>query len=133
MTLSDPIADLLTRIRNACMAQHRYVDIKWSKIKQDIAEILKAQGFVDNILVREEQGRGKTMRMFIRYGHGRKAVIQGLKRESKPGCRKYVHCIDIPKVLGGIGFPILSTSKGLMTGEEARQNNVGGELLCTVW
>lgn len=133
MTVSDPIADLLTRIRNAVHAQHRYVDIRWSKLKQNIAEILKKQGFVESVLVRDEGGRGKTMRLFLRYGAGRKPVVQGLRRESKPGCRKYVTAEQVPVVLGGIGLAILSTSQGVLTGDEARKQRLGGELLCTVW
>lgn len=131
MSLTDPIADLLTRIRNAAKAQHRYLDIRWSKMKVAIAQILKDQGFIESFLVREHEGI-KTLRVFLRY-KGLKPVICGLKRRSKPGCRKYVSAKQIPVVLGGIGVSIVSTSKGVMTGESARQQNIGGELLCEVW
>lgn len=131
--ISDPIADFLTRIRNATRAQHRYVDIDWSKIKENIAEILKAQGFVDSYLVKHENKQRGTIRIFLKYNDGRQPVIQGIKRVSKPGLRRYVGHQDIPRFYGGLGLSIISTSKGLMAGFEAITNKVGGELLCLVW
>ena len=132
MAFSDPIADLLTRIRNASGAQHRYVDIGWSKLKQNIAEILKQQGFIENYLVKQENNRG-TMRIFLKYTEGRQPVIQGIKRVSKPGLRKYVKFDEIPTFFGGLGVPVLSTSQGVIAGYEARKRKIGGELLCLVW
>lgn len=130
---SDPIADFLTRIRNAIKAQHRYVDVSWSRMKQNIAEILQAQGFIDSFLVKQDNSQRGTMRMFLKYTDGRQSVIQGLKRVSKPGLRRYVGYQDIPKFYGGLGVPILSTSKGVKAGYEASKEGVGGELLCLVW
>jgi small subunit ribosomal protein S8 len=130
MTMHDPIADLLTRIRNARTARHRYVDFQPSKIKVNIIKILQEQGFVDNFLVDDEAGKG---RVFLKYAHGREPVIQGLKRVSTPGLRRYVNSKRIPKVLGGMGIAIISTPRGVMDGESARKQKLGGELLCLVW
>lgn len=129
---TDPIADLLTRIRNASGAQHRYVDVIWSKLKESIVKILKEQGFIEHYLIKKEGSKG-TMRIFLKYSEGRKPVIQGLKRVSTPGFRRYVNSSRIPKVLGGMGISIVSTSKGVMIGKEAREMNIGGEMLCLVW
>lgn len=131
--VSDPIADFLTRIRNSSSAQHRYVDVDWSKIKQNIAEILKAQGFIENYLVKHESKERGTIRLFLKYTEGRQSVIRGIKRMSKPGLRRYVGHQDIPRFYGGLGLSILSTSKGVMAGFDAVTNKVGGELLCLVW
>lgn len=133
MAVSDPVADFLTRIRNATRAQHRYVDIGWSKIKQNIAEILKSQGFIENYLVKQDNKQRGTIRIFLKYAEGRQPVIQGLKRVSKPGLRKYVGHEDIPRFYGGLGLSILSTSQGIMAGLEASNRKIGGELLCLVW
>jgi small subunit ribosomal protein S8 len=133
MAVSDPIADFLTRIRNAIKAEHRYVDVDWSKLKQNIAEILKNQGFIENYLVKHDSKHRGTMRIFLKYVEGRIPVIQGLKRMSKPGLRKYVGYQDIPKFYGGLGVSILSTSQGIMAGRDASKRNIGGELLCLVW
>ncbi len=132
MAVSDPVADFLTRIRNALKAEHRFVDIPWSKLKQNIAGILKEQGFLENFIVKHEK-RGGVMRVFLKYGRNRHPVIKGLKRLSKPGLRRYVGSKDIPYFYGGLGVPILSTSFGVMAGSEAQEKNVGGELLCLVW
>lgn len=129
----DPIADFLTRIRNATKAEHRYVDVSWSKVKQNIAEILKSQGFVENYLVQRDENQRGTMRVFLKYAEGRKPVIQGLKRVSTPGSRKYVGHDDIPRFYGGMGLSIISTSQGVMAGMEARKRKIGGELLCLIW
>jgi len=131
--LSDPIADFLTRIRNATRAQHRYVDVPWSMMKQNIAEILKAHGFIDSFLVKQDDKKRGTMRVFLKYTDGRQAVIQGIKRVSKPGLRRYVGHKDIPHFYGGLGLSILSTSNGVMAGFDAMTKKVGGELLCLVW
>ena len=131
--LSDPIADFLTRIRNATRAQHRYVDVPWSVMKQNIAEILKAHGFIDSFLVKQDDRKRGTMRVFLKYTDGRQSVIQGIKRESKPGLRRYVGHKDIPHFYGGLGLSILSTSNGVMAGFDAMAKKVGGELLCLVW
>ena len=132
MAVSDPVADFLTKIRNAIKAQHRYVDVGWSKLKQNIAEILKGQGFIENVLVQHDNSNRGTMRVFLKY-EGRQAAIQGLKRMSKPGLRRYVSHQDIPKFYGGFGVSILSTSQGVMAGNEAKKRQIGGELLCLVW
>jgi small subunit ribosomal protein S8 len=126
--MHDPIADLLTRIRNAKLAKHRYVDFRLSKMK--IVKVLLEQGFVDNYLVNDEKGEA---RVFLRYTAGREPVLQGLKRMSAPGLRRYVNYKKIPRVLGGMGTAILSTPKGIIDGETARKMRVGGELLCLVW
>src|SRR5690349_5109701 len=122
--LSDPIADFLTRIRNATNAQHRYVDVPWSVMKQNIAEILKSQGFIDNFLVKQDDKKRGTMRVFLKYIDGRQPVIQGIKRVSKPGRRRYVGHQDIPHFYGGLGLSILSTSNGVMAGFDAMTKKV---------
>lgn len=130
MAFNDPIAELLTKIRNAKGAQHRYVDLGFSKIKVKILDILKGQGFIENFLVNEEKHK---IRVFLRYTKGRESVIHGLTRVSKSGLRRYIGYLDIPRVFNGMGIAILSTPKGVMDGETARNLKVGGELLCTVW
>jgi small subunit ribosomal protein S8 len=130
MAINDPIADLLTRIRNARNARHRYVDLRLSKVKLQIIKVMHEQGYIDNFLVDEE--RGKT-RIFLKYGDGREPVIKGLKRISSPGLRRYIGYRQIPKIYGGMGIAILSTPSGIVDGETARQKKVGGELLCYVW
>lgn len=133
MAVSDPVADFLTRIRNAIAAQHRYVDIEWSKMKQALADILKNQGFIENFLVKVDDNQRGMIRIFLKYASGRRPVIQGLKRVSKPGLRKYVSHHDIPRFYGNLGLSIVSTSQGVMPGAEARQKGIGGELLCLIW
>jgi small subunit ribosomal protein S8 len=133
MAISDPIADFLTRIRNSIKAQHRYVDIGWSKLKQNLAEILKNQGFIENYLVKQDNKNRGTIRIFLKYAEGRQPVIQGLKRVSKPGLRRYIGHEDIPRFYGGLGLSIVSTSQGVMAGTEARNRKIGGELLCLIW
>lgn len=133
MAISDPVADFLTRIRNAIRAQHRYVDINWSKMKESIALIMKEEGFIENFLVKKDSGQRGTMRIFLKYSTGRKPVIQGLKRISKPGLRKYVGHKDIPIFYGGLGLSILSTSNGILSGAKANERKLGGELLCLIW
>ena len=131
-SLSDPVADLLTRLRNASMARHLYVDVCYSKMKEAIVKILKEKGFVAYYLVKEENRKG-TMRVILKYASFKDPVIHGLKRVSKPSWRQYVSCAQIPRVLGGMGISIISTSKGVMDGEQARQLKVGGEVLCLAW
>lgn len=131
--ISDPIADFLTRMRNATKAQHRYVDVSWSVMKQNIAEILKSNGFIDSFLVKHDNKQRGTMRVFLKYADGRNPVIQGIQRVSKPGLRRYVGHNDIPKFYGGLGLSILSTSSGVMAGGDAASRKVGGEVLCMVW
>lgn len=133
MAASDTIADFLTRIRNATRAQHRYVDVCWCKMKQNIAEILKEQGFIESYLVKQENNQRGTMRIFLKYTDQRRPVIQGIKRVSRPGLRRYIGHNDIPHFYGGMGVSIVSTSQGVMGGIEARKRKIGGELLCMVW
>lgn len=132
MTCSDPIADLLTRIRNGLNAQHRFVDIGWSKMKEELARILKEQGFIESYLVKRERSVG-TIRIFLKYAKNRQPVIQGLVRISKPGGRNYVGYKDLRQVYGGMGTIILSTSRGVMSSHDAREQKVGGEQLCKIW
>lgn len=129
---TDPIADLLTRIRNAARAKHPRVDLPSSKLKVEVARILKDEGYLSNYKVVEEKGK-KTLRVFLRYTPDRRSVITDLKRVSRPGSRRYVGKTSIRPVVGGMGISILSTPRGVMTGQSARKAGVGGELLCEVW
>lgn len=129
---TDPIADLLTRIRNASRAKHPRVDLPSSKLKVEVARILKDEGYLANYKVVEEKGK-KTLRVFLRYTPERRSVITDLKRVSRPGSRRYVGKTDIRPVVGGMGISIVSTPRGLMTGQNARKEGIGGELLCEVW
>lgn len=130
MAFNDPIAELLTKIRNAKGAQHRHVDLSFSKIKVKILDILKNHGFIENFLVNEQQHK---IRIFLRYNKSRESIIHGLDRISKSGLRRYIGYDRIPRVFNGMGIAILSTPKGVIDGETARSLKVGGELLCTVW
>lgn len=132
MAMTDPIADMLTRIRNGLRAKHTKVDMPASRLKTEIARILREEGFVSNYKVVEEEGR-PILRVYLRYAPTKDAVITHLERVSKPGCRVYVEKNKIPKVLGGLGINILTTSRGVMTGKSARREGVGGEILCNVW
>ena len=132
MTVSDPIADMLTRIRNALMARHDYVLIPLSKMKLAITGILKAEGFINDY----EVVKGKTHRavkVHLKYDEKNRSVISGLERVSKPGLRVYTARAEIPRVYAGLGIAIVSTSKGVMTGQQAWRQNLGGELICYVW
>ncbi len=130
--MTDPIADMLTRIRNGSNAKHESVDVPASNIKKEIAQILLDEGFIKGFDVIED-GKQGIIRIELKYGkHGEK-VISGIKRISKPGLRVYVKSDEIPRVLGGLGIAILSTSKGVMTDKRARKERVGGEVLCYVW
>ena len=133
MSMTDPIADMLTRIRNACGSQHRGVDMPASKMKVEIARLLKESNFItDYRMVEGESGR-PVLRVVLRYAQGGTPVIRELKRVSTPGLRKYVGVGEIPRVRNGLGVAILSTSQGLMTDRQARQARTGGELLAMVW
>jgi small subunit ribosomal protein S8 len=130
MAFNDPIAEMLTKLRNAKNAQHRYVDLSSSKMKLKILEIIKQHGFIENFLVNEDMHK---IRVFLRYTKNRQNIMNGLKRISTPGWRKYIRYQDIPTVFSGMGLAIVSTNKGIIDGETARNLKVGGELLCTVW
>ena len=132
MVLSDPIADMLTRIRNANMAEKQVVQMPQSKMKSEIARILKSEGFIKDYTVENDGGKS-VLNVFLKYTIDREPVIQGLRRISKPSCRKYANAEEVPRVLGGIGLAILSTSSGVMTDNDARNKHIGGEVLCYVW
>ena len=132
MNTSDPIADMLTRIRNASAARHLDVSLPSSKVKREIARILAEEGFIDGFET-ADGGVQETLTMRLRYVEGKTPVVSGLKRISKPGLRVYARKTEIPRVLGGLGLAILSTSRGIMTGPQARKLNLGGEVLCYVW
>ncbi|WP_287154625.1 30S ribosomal protein S8 [Candidatus Solincola tengchongensis] len=132
MTMTDPIADMLTRIRNASAARHEWVEMPNSGMKQSIAQILKREGFIADF----EVVKGKSydiLRIKLAYGPNRESLINGIKRISKPGLRVYAKKAQMPRVLGGLGIAIISTSKGLLTDREAREKNVGGEVIAYVW
>jgi len=132
MQVTDAIADMLTRIRNANTAKHETVDIPASKIKKAIADILVDEGYVRSYQIIED-GRQGIIKISLKYGPGKTRIIQGIRRVSKPGLRKYSTCEDMPSVLRGLGIAIVSTSKGIMTGKKAKKENVGGEVLAFVW
>jgi small subunit ribosomal protein S8 len=132
MNTSDPIADMLTRIRNASMARHRELTLPSSRVKREIARILVDEGFVDSFATQQD-GVQEMLTVQLKYVEGRTPVVSGLKRISKPGLRVYARKNEIPRVLGGLGLAILSTSHGIMTGSQARKLNLGGEVLCYVW
>ena len=132
MTMTDPVADMLTRLRNANAAHHDDVSLPGSKLKVRIAEILKREGYIADWKV-EDARVGTTLTMSLKYGQNRERSIEGIKRVSKPGLRIYTNCEDMPKVMKGLGVAILSTSKGVMTDREARKANVGGEVLAYIW
>ncbi|CAJ1004477.1 MULTISPECIES: 30S ribosomal protein S8 [Bacillales] len=132
MVMTDPIADMLTRIRNANMVRHEKVEIPASTIKKEIARILKEEGFIRDAEFIEDNKQG-IIRVFLKYGPNNERVITGLKRISKPGLRVYAKSNEIPKVLGGLGIALISTSAGVMTDKQARQAHVGGEVLAYVW
>ena len=132
MVMTDPIADFLTRIRNANMVMHEKVEIPASKTKIALAEILKNEGFIKDY-EQVEDGKQGIIRVYLKYGPNREKVISGLKRISKPGMKVYCKKDEIPKVLGGLGIAIISTSKGIVTDKEARKLGLGGEVICYVW
>lgn len=132
MSMTDPVADMLTRIRNGSQARFSKVDMPLSTIKQEIAKILKREGFIKDWKTVNEEDKG-TLRVYLKYDTQNRGIITGLKRVSKPSRRIYVGSNQIPSVLNGYGINIISTSKGVVTDHEARQMNVGGEILCSVW
>ena len=132
MQISDVIADMLTRLRNANNAKHETVDIPASNMKKAIADVLYKEGYIKSYQVIEDGTRG-TIRVTLKYGPGKSKVIAGIRRVSKPGLRIYASCENMPRVLNGLGIAIVSTSKGIMTDKEARANNIGGEVLAFVW
>ena len=134
MTMTDPIADMLTRVRNANTAMHDEVHMPASKKKAALAELLKKEGYIEDYRVAANADRpGSTLTVTMKYSPERARTISGLKRVSKPGLRVYKPAKDVPRVLGGLGVAVVSTSQGLMTDREARKRNVGGEVLCFVW
>ena len=132
MALTDPVADFLARVRNAIHARHPKLDVPASKLKLELARILKEEGYIATFKAVEENGH-KILRVYLKYGNNNESAITNLNRISRPGCRVYVGRNDIPRVLGGLGINILTTPKGVMTGREARKQGVGGEILCEVW
>lgn len=132
MNLTDPVADMLTRIRNANVVRRRHVDVPGSRLKRAIAQILREEGFIESVQWLDEGGR-RVLRLTLKYGPERKRVITGLRRVSRPGRRVYVGKSELPRVLGGLGIAIVSTSRGLMTDRRARREGLGGEVLCYVW
>ena len=132
MNLTDPVADFLTRIRNAMRARHQKLDVPASKLKAEIARILKEEGYIANYKPAEENGM-KVIRVYLKYTANNESIIRDLKRISRPGCRVYQGKDDIRRVQNGLGIAILTTPKGVMTGRQARREGVGGELLCEVW
>ncbi|GGD03361.1 30S ribosomal protein S8 [Thalassobacillus devorans] len=132
MTMTDPIADMLTRIRNANMVRHEKLELPASNLKKEIADILKREGFVRDFEYVEDNHQG-VLRIFLKYGQNDERVITGLKRISKPGLRVYAKAEELPKVLNGLGVAIVSTSKGVLTDKEAREQAIGGEVLAYIW
>ncbi|QQK09096.1 30S ribosomal protein S8 [Miniphocaeibacter halophilus] len=130
--MTDPIADMLTRIRNANNAKHKSVEIPSSKMKRDVAQILLDEGFIDGFNVTEDDKQG-IITLDLKYGPREERVISGIKRISKPGLRVYVRSNELPKVLGGLGIAVISTSKGVVTDKVARKEGIGGEVICYVW
>ena len=132
MRLTDPVADMLTRVRNALQARHQKVDIPASRLKLEIARILKEEGYISNFKATEEEGH-KIIRVYLKYGANNKAAISKVKRVSRPGCRVYVRRSEIPRMLGSISINILTTPQGVMTGRQARREKMDGELLCEIY
>jgi small subunit ribosomal protein S8 len=134
MSMTDPIADMLTRIRNGIQSRHDRVELPASKLKVEIARILKAEGFISNFKVVEEEGKPQaSLRVYLKYSEDGEPVIHGIERVSRPGRRVYRGKEEIPQVLGGLGLAIVSTSRGVLSGAEAERTGVGGEVLCQVW
>ncbi len=134
MTMTDPIADMLTRIRNANTAMHDEVSMPSSKLKESLAELLQREGYITSFSATDVTGRPeRRLTIEMKYSPERERVISGIKRVSKPGLRVYTNATEVPRVLGGLGISVVSTSQGLMTDREARKRKVGGEILCQVW
>ena len=132
MSVMDQIADLLVRIKNASKAGHRFVDVSWSVLNQNIVEVMKASHFVEHYLVKHENKKG-VLRVFLSYIEDRVPLIRGIEKVSNPGRRRYVGYGEIPNVFNGLGIAIVSTSQGVMSGREAKKRKIGGELLCKIW
>jgi len=132
MSLTDPVSDFLTRIRNAIRARQQKMDVPASKLKTEIARILKEEGYIANYKATEEEGK-TILRVYLKYGANNEAAIRDLTRISRPGCRVYVGRDEIKRVQGGLGISIMTTPRGVMTGKQARRERVGGEILCEVW
>jgi len=132
VSMSDPIADFLTRIRNAGMVYHDKVEVPASRVKKELAELLKAEGYIKDVEIIADDKQG-VIRMYLKYGPNRERVITGLKRISRPGLRVYAKKDEMPKVLGGLGIAIISTSKGIMTDKKARKEGLGGEVISYIW
>jgi small subunit ribosomal protein S8 len=132
MSLTDPVADFLTRIRNSIRARHQKLDVPASKLKAEIARILKEEGYISNFKTTEENGR-PVLRVYLKYGANHEAAIRDLERVSRPGCRVYIGRDEIRRVQGGLGISIMTTPRGVMTGRQARREGVGGEVLCEIW
>ena len=130
--MTDPIADMLTRIRNACHARHKRVDVPASNLKRELARVLAENRFIDNFAYIQDGNQGK-LRLYLRYDGSNRNIIRGLQRISRPGLRKYTPKDRIPRVLNGLGIAIISTSKGVLTDRQARRAGVGGEVLCKIW
>lgn len=133
MSHSDPVADFLTRIRNASAAGLRYADIRWNKCVENIANVLKEDQFIEHILVRTNEAGLHEMRVFLKYGPKKRPVIHGIERVSTPGRRRYARSEEVPTVMNGLGSCVVSTSQGVMSGKKARASRIGGEVLCVVW
>ncbi len=133
MSMTDPVGDMLTRIRNASRAGHEKVLIPGSKLKERIAYVLRDEGFIKDVVVHRVEGQGGELTLVLKYGSGREPAISSIKRVSRPGLRRYVPSAEIPRVLNGMGVAILSTSKGVLADRKCREQNVGGELICTVY
>jgi small subunit ribosomal protein S8 len=133
MSFTDPIGDMLTRVRNASSARHEKVLVPASNLKARIAEVLKAEGFIQDFVLHKDESHQGAITILLKYGPDREPAISDIKRVSKPGLRRYVATGSIPRVLNGMGIAILSTSKGVLVDREARKQKVGGELICTVW
>jgi len=132
MSMTDPIADMLTRVRNACKAKHRRVDVPASNLKREIARVLAETRFIDNFALVQDDKQG-MLRLYLRYDSDNRSLIRGIQRMSRPGLRHYAPRTEVPRVLRGLGIAIVSTSNGVMTDREARKAGVGGEVLCKVW
>ena len=132
MSMSDPLADMLTRIRNAGMVRYETVDVPMSNLKVGVAKVLREEGYISDYEIIEDEKQG-TLRITLKYGPDSERVISGIRRVSKPGLRQYVKADDIPQVMSGLGISILSTSKGIITDREARRLRIGGEILCQAW
>lgn len=132
MSMTDPIADLLTRIRNAAAQRHEKVELPASRLKANVVRVLKEEGYIKNFRLMREEGR-PIIKVYLKYDDGGQSVIQGLRRVSRPGLRRYATYTEFPKPLGGAGISVISTSKGVLTGQRACIEKVGGEVLCEVW